>query len=173
MKFFSGFSLKNDEDFFKEYIDYSEYNVCGFSYGSILAFEYVKEQLLKGKRIDRLQLFSPAFFQTKSSKFKRLQTTAFNKNRKIYLKSFIKSCFLPYVEKDIQLSSSSSKELENLINFEWSIDELLQLENKGVNIEVYLGGEDNIVDSKEAREFFIYVSTVTYIKQANHFLQTN
>ena len=38
---------------------------------------------------------------------------------------------------------------------------------------VYLGGEDKIIDVEAAREFFLHVATVTYIKNANHFLQIN
>ena len=41
------------------------------------------------------------------------------------------------------------------------------------HIEVYLGAEDKIVEAKEVKEFFIEVATVTYIKNANHFLQIN
>jgi hypothetical protein len=44
---------------------------------------------------------------------------------------------------------------------------------RGINIEVYLGGEDKIIDVTGAREFFLEVATVTYIKDANHFLLTN
>ncbi len=173
MNFYSGFSLKNDKLFFNKYLSDSDYTVSGFSYGAILAFKDVKSKINRGERVDKLQLLSPAFFQTKSSKFKRLQTIAYTKSRDLYLKTFIKSCFLPYAKKDIELSNSSIEELNELLNFEWNLDELLELESRGLKIEVYLGSEDKIIDIGEAREFFLNVSTVTYIKKSNNFYQIN
>jgi len=173
MKFFSGFSLKNEQDFFKEFSDKSEYTISGFSYGAIKAFEYVKEELKKGNRIDRLQLYSPAFFQTKSSKFKRVQTIAFSKDKGLYIENFLKSCFMPHSVKSVEKKVGTLEELKQLLEFEWSLPDILELHNKGVKIEVYLGSEDIVIDALGAREFFLQVSTVTYIKNANHFLQLN
>ncbi len=173
MKFYSGFSLKNEAYFFNDYIKETEYTVCGFSYGAIKAFKDVKEQLYSQKRVDTLQLFSPAFFQTKNDKFKRLQMLAYSKNRKVYMKQFIDSCFAPYQHKILEYQKNTHQELEELLNYKWIFDELQVLVDKGVVIEVYLGGEDKIIDAQGAREFFLDVATVTYIKNANHFLQLN
>lgn len=173
MHFYSGFSLKNDSAFFKEYTNFSNYSVCGFSYGAIKAFEFVKEQLELKKRLDTLMLFSPAFFQTKDDKFKKVQLMAYRKSRDLYLSEFLKSCFLPYPKKSVELQESSVKELEELLYFRWDIEELKAIAKKGVKIEVYLGGEDKIIDVEAAEKFFLEVATVTYIKNANHFLQIN
>lgn len=173
MKFYSGFSLKNEQHYFKEYTNFSDYSVCGFSYGAIKAFRHVKEQLELKKRVDTLQLFSPAFFQTKDDKFKKIQLMAYRKNRDLYLSEFIKSCFLPYSKKSIEREENSVEELEELLYFKWNMDELKNLAQKGIKIEVYLGGEDKIIDVEGAREFFLEIATVTYIKNANHFLLTN
>lgn len=172
MKFYSGFSLKNDSVFFKDYIKDSQYMACGFSYGAIKAFKYVKEQLACGNRIDTLQLFSPAFFETKSDKFKRLQTISYSKSKNRYLSQFLESCFKPYKKQDVALVESSVEELNELLSYEWSVSELRYIADNGVSIEVYLGGKDEIIDVKAAKELFIDVATVTYIKNANHFLQT-
>lgn len=171
MKFYSGFALKNDIHFFKEYIQSSSYTVCGFSYGAIKALEYTKNELTNGKRIDTLQLFSPAFFQTKQTKYKRLQTMGYKKNEDQYLKSFINTCFEPYSSKTIEYSVNSLNELEELLNHEWIKSDFIELQNRGLKIEVYLGSEDKVIDVKSAKEFFTQLSTVTYIKNANHFLQ--
>ena len=171
MIFFSGFSLQNEQAFFEDYINSSEYCVCGFSYGAIKALRYVKKQLESSKRVDTLQLFSPAFFQTKDSKFKKLQLMGYRKDKKKYLKDFIDVCFTPYSVKDTEHYDTDISELEELLNYEWNIEELKYLNNSGINIEVYLGGEDKIIDVKSAREFFLETATVTYIKKANHFLQ--
>jgi len=171
MKFFSGFSLKDEANFFDAYIYKSDFSVCGFSYGAIKAFEYTCKQIEQGKRVDTLQLFSPAFFQSKDEKFKRLQVMAYRKNEDVYLEQFIYACFLPYERKRVERSVTVLEELEELLDYKWNLSELLALSEKGVKIEIYLGGKDQIVDAKAAKEFFLDVATVTYIKGANHFLQ--
>ena len=173
MQFYSGFSLKNEEYLFEEYINKSQYCVCGFSYGAIKAFRYIQEQLETGHRVDTLQLFSPSFFQTKSDKFKKLQTLGYKKDKEKYLNSFISLCFEPYEKKITEHYETKIGELEELLNYEWDIHELKSIVQKGVKIEVYLGGEDKIIDVERAREFFLHVATVTYIKDANHFLKIN
>jgi hypothetical protein len=171
MKFFSGFSLMNESYLFENYMDNSEYTICGFSYGAIKAFEDVKNALVDSKRVDMLQLFSPAFFQDKTAKFKRLQLMSYVKNEDLYIRAFMDSCFAPYEKKIVQNRQTTKQELEELLNYEWDLDELKKLVEKGVKIEVYLGEDDKIVNSQKTKEFFMQVATVTYIKKANHFLQ--
>jgi hypothetical protein len=172
MKFFSGFSLQKEAHFFEPFIAESDYSVCGFSYGSIKAFEYVEKLLSEGKRVDRLQLFSPAFFQSKDEKFKRLQLMAYRKNEDEYLRQFLNACFLPYERREVVRDVTVLEELEELLNYEWNKNALHTLCESGVIIEVYLGGRDQIVDSIAAKEFFLDVATVTLIKEGNHFLLT-
>jgi hypothetical protein len=173
MQFYSGFSLKNEEYLFDKYLNRSAYCVSGFSYGAIKAFNYAKKQLASGKRVDTLQLLSPAFFQTKDTKFKRLQMLSHSKDRLQYMKHFIDSCFDPYEKKIVEFKKSTSEELDELLSYEWDLEELQKLVAKGVRIEVYLGGKDKIIDVEGARELFLEVASVTYIKEANHFLQLN
>ena len=173
MQFYSGFSLKGEEYLFGSYINRSAYSVCGFSYGAIKAFSFTLEQLEKGVRIDTLQLFSPAFFQTRDAKFKRLQLMSYKKNKDAYMQQFIAGCFAPYEKKIISHCDTSVEELQELLEYTWDEERLLELQSRGVKIEVYLGGKDKIVDVKNAREFFLNVATVTYVKEANHFLQSN
>ena len=165
--------MKNEECLFSEFIKKSDYTVCGFSYGAIKAFEFAQKELRKGNRIDALQLFSPAFFQTRDEKFKRLQMLAHSKKRLEYMNHFIDSCFHPYNKKIVELKKSAQNELTELLNYEWIREELRELVHKGVKLEVYLGGEDKIIDVVGARKFFLDVATVTYIKNANHILQIN
>jgi len=173
MKFYSGFSLKNEEYLFSELIKKSEYTICGFSYGAIKALRATTKALDEGKRVDTLQLFSPAFFQTKDEKFKRLQLMTYKKNEEIYLKQFISSCFEPFEKKIVEHTSSTIDELRELLEYEWNLDDFKELIERGIKIEVYLGGQDNIIDVNAAKELFLEVATVTYIKDANHFLQLN
>lgn len=171
MHFFSGFSLKNESYLLDEYLNKSDYSVAGFSYGAIKAFNYAKEQLASGKRIDTLQLVSPVFFQRYAAKFKKLQLLAYTKNELAYMSQFMNSCFEPYEKKIIEHKQTTKQELEELLNYEWSLDELVELVDEGIKIEVYLGEKDKIIDVEGAKEFFLEVATVTYIKDANHFLQ--
>lgn len=171
MKYYSGFSLKNEEYLFDDFITDTDYTICGFSYGAIKAYKRVLFELESKKRVDRLILLSPAFFQTKPLKFKRLQKLAYAKDKESYINNFIKLCFEPYKQKNIKQIDTNIDELEELLDYEWDIDELISLEKKGVKIEVYLGGKDKIIDVNDAREFFVNIGTLTYIKDANHFLQ--
>ena len=66
-KYFSGFCFENESEIFDEYLEINDFTVSGFSYGAIKAFE---EVLASNKRVDKLQLFSPAFFQSFDKKFK-------------------------------------------------------------------------------------------------------
>lgn len=144
--------------------------MCGFSYGAIKAFEATQVALTNGERVDTLQLFSPAFFQTKETKFKRLQLISYKKDQSRYMQQFLSSCFAPYEMKIVENKETTLDELQELLEYEWSVKDLQDLVKSGVNIEVYLGGEDRIIDAQVAKEFFVQVATVTFIKNANHFL---
>jgi len=168
MKFYSGFSLSNDKQLFKDYLKDSEFTLAGFSYGAIKAF---KEALVSKERVDTLQLFSPAFFQDKPEKFKRMQNMYFSKDKKAYLDNFLKSCFLPNeIDADISLQVGTTQELEELLSYVWKRDELKELQDRGVKIEVYLGSEDNVINAQHAKEFFLPCSTVYMINKAGHTL---
>lgn len=172
MQFFSGFSLQNEQYLFEQLIKKSDFSVCGFSYGAIKAVAHLHELLAKNKRVDTLQLFSPAFFQTKDLKFKRLQMMAYKKNKELYLENFVMECFAPYGKKIVEFNEEDSAEdLDTLLYYEWDLEDLQKISKAGVIIEVYLGGKDQIIDAQEAFEFFKQVANVTFIKDANHFLQ--
>lgn len=171
MKFFSGFSLKDDKQFFDTLIKDSAYTVSGFSYGAIKALRYTQSLLKQSKRVDTLELFSPAFFQTKSIQFQKLQLRSYNKDQELYIQNFLKACFLPQKLAQVSQASHSYEELEELLSYKWNLDTLLEISECGVRIEVYLGSEDRIIDAQGAYEFFKEVATVTMFEGANHFLQ--
>jgi predicted alpha/beta hydrolase family esterase len=168
VNFFSGFSLCNEEKLFEAYLKKSLYSVSGFSLGAVRAFEYVQNS---SDRIDTLQLFSPAFFQEKSEKFRRLQTISYQKNQEAYEKQFLENIAYPstcdmtsYFKKDT-LSS-----LQKLLEFTWEPSALTVLKRRGIHVEVYLGGEDKIIDTKKAYDFFKNYATVYFIKEGGHIL---
>lgn len=169
MIFYSGFSLRNDEVFFERFLNRSDYSVGGFSYGAIKAALYTAGST---ERIDTLQLFSPAFFQTKKESFRRVQMTGYLKDPAAYTEKFIESCFAPCTIESVELDADASEEqLRELLYFEWSSELMRAIKSKGIRIEVYLGLEDRVIDIIGAREFFIPYATVMSIKRANHFLQ--
>ncbi len=170
MNFFSGFSLCCEEEIFKEYLKKSKYTVSGFSLGAVSAFEYVQNSK---DRIDTLQLFSPAFFQDKSEKFKRLQTISYQKNPEAYEKQFLENIAYPSThEMQSYFKKDSLESLQKLLEFTWEPSALIELKKRGIHIEVYLGGEDKIIESKKAYDFFKDYATVYFIKEGGHTLWT-
>ena len=173
-KFFSGFSLQNEEELFSEYLIDNDFTVSGFSYGATKAFEYALESK---KRIDTLQLFSPAFFQAQDKKFKRMQLIFFKKDKNAYCKNFLENIIYPSIlNKNDSFNinnyfvEGSLKELEELLNYTWEEEKINKVLEKGINIEIYLGEKDKIIDSKAALEFFKKFSTVYFIKEKGHIL---
>ena len=169
--FFSGFSLLDEKDIFKEYIINNEFTISGFSYGAIKAFKYVLEAIENSKRIDKLQLFSPAYFNDKSTKFKRLQLLYFQKNNQQYIDNFIQNTIYPNnININKYIKNGTYTQLDELLNFIWDKDDLETITKHNIKIEVYLGEKDKIVDTKEAKDFFQQFAEVYYIKDVGHSL---
>jgi hypothetical protein len=167
-KYFSGFCFFEESELFQDYIIQNDFTVSGFSFGAIKAFE---EVLTSNNRVDNLQLFSPAFFQTQNEKFKRTQIMYFKKDANAYCQTFLSNVLSPL---DLDISKyfklGSIEELQELLYYEWSEEKLQKLIEKGVKIEVYLGGNDKIIDASKAQEFFKEFATVYYIKEKGHLL---
>lgn len=168
MRYFNGFCLSGEEALFEPYLIKSDFTVAGFSYGAILAFEYA---LTCKERIDTLQLFSPAFFQNKEAKFKKLQTLFFAKDPDAYCQTFLNNialpshiCMKPFFKQD------TAKALEHLLYYRWHEEKLSSLHERGVRIEVYLGADDAIIDALTCKDFFTPFAEVYYIKRVGHIL---
>lgn len=169
-KFYSGFCLKHEEVLFEEYLIKNDFTVSGFSYGAIKAF---KEVLNTKERVDLLQLFSPAFFQTQEKKFLRMQLMFFKKDKTEYCNNFLKNITYPTsLNMQKYFKEGTFDELDELLNFSWD-EKLENLIKKGTKIEVYLGEQDKIIDSSKACEFFKKYASVYYIKNVGHTLNKN
>ena len=167
MKYFSGFSLRGESQLFSRYIDDSDFLVVGFSYGAQLAFEHVYSK--PQDRIDRLILISPAYFQEEKSSFTRTQLRYFEHNKEAYVDQFLKNVSYPNtIELDRYLHLGSSDELKSLLTYRWSADKIEELIDRGVEIEVFLGGKDRIIDSQKAFKFFSNLTTTYLIKESGH-----
>jgi len=169
MIYFNGFSLKNEEVLFKDYLVVSEYVVAGFSYGAIRAFEYAYSSK---NRLDRLILLSPAFFQNNKKSFIRTQLRYFKMDNNHYTKEFLKNVSYPSnIDLEEYLEVGTIDELEALLSYIWDKDKILELIDRGVTIEVFIGEEDKIVDSKKSFEFFSNITTTYLLKNRGHLLK--
>lgn len=169
MKFFSGFCLANEQELFAPYLIQSDFTVAGFSYGAIKALKYA---LTCDERIDTLQLFSPAFFQDKDAKFKKLQTLSFSKNSEAYTQNFMQNIVYPSsIDMQPYFKQGSLEELSELLHYTWDETSLQTLKERGVNIEVYVGECDTIIDAMAVKEFFVPYATVYYLKRVGHILK--
>jgi pimeloyl-ACP methyl ester carboxylesterase len=168
VNYFSGFSLEGEETLFECYLKKSEYCIAGFSYGAQQAFEYVYQGT---KRVDRLILLSPAFFQTQKPSFIRTQLRYFEANKEAYIKQFLQNVSYPStIDLSNYLSVGSKNELEALLTYKWDLKKLQEVQNRGTVVEVFLGEKDKIIESREALHFF--TGTTTYfIKDAGHLLR--
>ncbi len=168
MRYFNGFSLKGEETLFQDYLIDSDFTVVGFSYGAIRAFEEVYKSK---RRVDRLILLSPAFFQNHKKSFIRTQLRYFKSDRDSYIKEFLKNIAYPSdIELSQYLSIGTISELEYLLSYRWSEDRLLELIKRAVTIEVFIGGMDKIIDNKIVFDFFSKITTTYLLKDKGHIL---
>ena len=80
MRFYSGFGFWNEKELFSEYLEEGEFVVAGFSYGAQKA---LIDAIDSKKRVDKLQLLSPAFFNN-NPKFIKLQLNSYKQKKKDY-----------------------------------------------------------------------------------------
>lgn len=169
MIYFHGFTLKGEEVFFKEQLINSDFCVAGFSYGAQKAFEYVYNTT---ERVDRLILLSPAFFQNHKKSFIRTQLHYYKADKKAYTTQFLKNVSYPStVNLDDYLTYGTFKELESLLTYVWDREKILELIERGVTLEVFMGEQDKIVDTKKSFEFFSELTMVYLFKEKGHLLK--
>jgi len=168
VKYFNGFSLQNEETLFEDYLDTSDFTVAGFSYGAQKALEYVYNST---ERIDKLILLSPAFFQTQKPSFVRVQLRYFESDKDAYVSQFLKNVTYPSsYNLKAYLNVGCVEALESLLTYTWEIKKINALLERGTTVEVFLGGNDKIVNTSEALNFF--TNTGNYIlKDAGHLLK--
>jgi phosphatidylserine/phosphatidylglycerophosphate/cardiolipin synthase-like enzyme len=168
MKFFSGFCLSDESELFINFLDNSDYCVAGFSLGAIRAIEYVSNSK---SRVDKLQLFSPSFFQDKDEKYKRVQLLHFKKDEKNYVANFLKNISYPsQLDMSAYYKKDSIEELKKLLDHVYSESILIKLKKRGIEIEVYIGEYDMIIDHKKVKEFFDSFATIYILKNRGHIL---
>ena len=153
---------------FQRYVCRGSYCIAGFSKGAIDALEYV---LSTDRRVDSLQLFSPAFFVEQSEAFKRAQLYYFQKDPKAYIRHFLRNVAYPSGQELQSFFYKEGKEaLAKLLYYPWPKEKLTMLKERGINLEVYLGGRDKIIDSTLAAEYFKPFAICYFIKEGGHIL---
>lgn len=158
-----------EEKLFDAFTCRSDFCVCGFSYGAQKAFEYA---LTCKERVDKLQLFSPAFFMDRDEKFKKLQTMYFKKDSDAYCKNFLDNVTYPsHFEMKNYFLQGSVEELKKLLYYVWKSEAVGKLCDKGVDIEVYLGEKDMIINPLHVKDFFHPFATIYTIKDVGHILK--
>ena len=169
MIFFSGFSLQGEEVFFEDFLLSSDMCVAGFSYGAQQAFEFVYQ---RKERVDRLILLSPAFFQTEKTSFIRTQLHYFEAGKEAYMKQFLRNTVFPSkTDLSAYVKKGSKAELEALLRYEWDVQKIKAVLDRGTIIEVFLGLDDKIIPVKKARDFFTPLVTTYILKDTGHLLR--
>ena len=169
VKYFNGFSLQNEESLFANYITSNDTTVAGFSYGAQKALEYAYTST---KRIDKLILLSPAFFQTQKASFIRAQLRYFETDKQAYITQFLKNVAYPsLVNLTPYIKKSNQEELHALLTYKWEEEKIQALLDRGTTIEVFIGTLDKIIQSNDTLNFFKKLCTTYSIKNAGHILE--
>lgn len=169
MKYFNGFSLRNEQTLFAPYLVESSYTVAGFSYGAQQAFEYVYQST---ERVDRLILLSPAFFQTQKPSFIRTQLRYFEAGHDAYVQQFLRNVAYPSsLDLGSYLQTGTKTELDGLLNYQWEKEKIQEVLHRGTTIEVFIGDQDKIIDVEQTLAFFHDICTTYLLKNAGHLLK--
>jgi len=163
--FWDGFCIKNGKQLLGKYRDLAPLRIGGFSYGA----QQVWELLKKGGtgRIVKVQLFSPAYFDSLSDRWKKLNLERFKQDREGYLKEFYRRALIPpkYQNWECLHRQEMEEELKKLLTYRWK-----KIDLTGLDLEVYLGERDRIIDLEGAYQFFKKLGRVYLIKGVGHSL---
>ncbi len=171
--YFSGLGFTNEQALFKSYLDRNPLSIAGFSYGAQRALQEAIQRVKRGERVQKLQLLSPAFFNPLPLALKKKELAIFAKNKEAYLNFFYKKVRYPALNLDITpfQVEPTLQELKEVLFFEWRHQDFELLQREGVEIEVYIGELDKIIDAKAAHHFFKEVATSYFIKGVGHLLR--
>lgn len=168
--FFSGFCLENEKELFLEYLEENDFTVSGFSYGCIKLLKAFENGEFEDKRIDKIQFFSPSFFNDKDKKYVRLQMMFFKKDSNEYCNNFLKNCGFKDSDKEKYFKLGTADELQELLEYKWDEKLLEKIVSKNIKLEIFLGSDDKIIDPNKALEFFKPFGEVYFIKNKQHIL---
>jgi hypothetical protein len=165
--FFSGFCLKGEESLFSQFWSPEPFHWGGFSFGAQRVWEKLRNSSSSPFSLPRkVTLLSPAYFGSPSQKWIGINLTGFGRNKEKYIRNFLQKGGLSDW-KYLDLSCTLSQ-LERGLKFNWlppprEIDK--------IELHIYLGEKDPIIDVEGAYNFFKKYGIVYLIKGANHFLR--
>ncbi len=165
MIYFSGFGLANEQELFKDYLDDRDFVVSGFSYGAIGAMDYARQT---HNRINKLQLLSPAFFQDRTTSFKKRELIYYIKNPTGYMEKFYENITDQNIDR--YKATTTKEQLDELLNYEWKTDNLKRLCDRGTTVEIFLGFCDTITPNDAVIRFFKDFATIYQYKDKGHML---
>ncbi len=166
MRYFNGFGCQNESELFSFWLDNSMFNVSGFSMGAIDAVEYC---LHTNKRVDKLFLFSPAYFCNISDDVKKREISVFDCEPELWFRLFYSKAKIDKRYQDKQ--NATRQNLEKLLYYQWKKETIQKLIDKKIKIDIFFGSKDNIIDIASAIIFFKpLVRQVTIFKDAPHTL---
>jgi pimeloyl-ACP methyl ester carboxylesterase len=168
LKFFSGFCVEGESELFSDFIQPKVEAIVGFSYGAIGAFEYAMQ---RKEFFKKLILLSPAYYAHTSEEFKTQQLSAFKVDPDLYKIKLLKKSGLNEADGQKYGKEGTKDELEKLLYYTWPTEGFEKLKKNGVEIEVFIGANDRVVDPNVSMEFFKQHATVYFIKDKNHFLR--
>ncbi len=172
MLFFSGFGFRAEKALFREYLDSGEFVIAGFSRGAQRALVEALQKIERGERLQKLQLLATAYFDYLPKAAKHKEILTFAKNPEAYMRFFYKKAAYPAMLDLAPFKAQPTLgELKELLLFSWDGSKLARLRDLGVEIEVYLGEYDTIVDSKKCAAFFKPYATIYIIRGAGHLLR--
>lgn len=168
VKYFSGFCLHEEVSLFSEFIPQDEACIVGFSYGAIGATKFAQTT---SNFFKKLILLSPAFYCHTTDEFKVQQLQNFVENPELYALKLLKKTGFDESYRSKFGVIGTSDELKELLYFDWGAQKFDDLLKKNIKIEVFIGGQDRVVDPNASMNFFKNFSTVYCMKNKNHFLR--
>ena len=87
------------------------------------------------------------------------------------MEDFLKKATYPSNLDTVKYQKNSTlQELKELLNHRWDEKEIQTIKDKNIEIEVYLGELDSIINPNSVLDFFKPFATVYYIKNVGHML---
>ncbi|TLD81568.1 hypothetical protein LS68_000595 [Helicobacter sp. MIT 05-5293] len=166
MPYFGGFGLKGESALFKEILQddmTNPYVAVGFDVGCVEALSYVQDCIRFKHRVQKLILLSPLFCPLLDSvDYENVQSYWALGVQPTHHFDTIK----PYVQNHTPMLTKQHA----LFLFEWEKEMFDSLKKNGIEINVYLGGIDPLIESTEALDFFKAFASVWIYRHFAHLL---
>lgn len=166
MPYFGGFGLKGESGLFEEILQddiLNPYVAVGFDVGCVEALKYTEDCLKSQLRIQKLILISPLFCHLLDSvNYENVQNYWALSVQPTHCFDTIK----PYVKNHKSMLTKQ----HFLFSFKWERKTFDILNKNGIEINVYLGGIDPLIESTKTLDFFKAFASVWIYRHYAHLL---